>query len=359
MNNNFLYLIIFILFSATFQAEAQSNFRKYSNEFLKIGVGGKYLGMGGALATGENDASAVFYNPAAIANTEHTTAAVMHTSYFAGIANFDYAGVVMPLKNEQTVGLSLIRFGIDNIPNTIELYNPDNTINYDNIKSFSVADYALFFTYAKKMNQINGLQIGGNAKIIHRSYGSFATAWGFGLDASAQITKENYRIGLFLQDITTSFNAWRFNFTEKEKQVFASTNNDIPSTSIELTAPSIHFGGAYKFLLNQGNISIEPNIKFTAYTDQRNVLISTKAASIDMAFGAEIGFWKTAFLRTGIYNFTKATNDLGESYISFMPSLGVGLNIQNLQINYSYNNVANAGVGLYSHVVSASYTFKK
>jgi hypothetical protein len=78
-----------------------------------------------------------------------------------------------------------------------------------------------------------------------------------------------------------------------------------------------------------------------------------------MAFGAEIGFWKTAFLRTGVYNFTKATNDLGESYLSFMPSLGVGLNIQNLQINYSYNNVASAGVGLYSHVVSASYTFKK
>lgn len=359
MNKYLFYIITIIFLTANFHAEAQSNFRKYSNEFLKIGVGGKYLGMGGALATGENDASTVFYNPAAIANFEHTTAAAMHTSYFAGIANFDYAGIVIPLKNEQAFGVSLIRFGIDNIPNTIELYNPDNTINYDNIKSFSVADYALTFTYAKKLNFIEGLQLGGNAKIIHRSYGSFANAWGFGIDASAQITKEKYRIGVFLQDITTSFNAWSFNFTDKEKQVFASTNNEIPATSIELTAPSIHFGGAYKFLLNEGNISIEPNLKFSAYTDQRNVLIATKAASIDMAFGTEIGFWKTAFLRTGIYNFTKATNDLGESYLSFMPSLGVGLNIQNLQINYSYNNVANAGVGLYSHVVSASYTFKK
>lgn len=359
MNNYFFYFLSLILIGFANEIQAQSNFRKYSNEFLKIGVGGKYLGMGGALAAGENDVTSVFYNPASIANTENITAGAMHTSYFAGIANFDYAGAVIPMKNEQAIGVSLIRFGIDNIPNTIELYNPDNTINYDNIKSFSVADYALFFTYAKKMDIIEGLQIGGNAKIIHRSYGSFASAWGFGIDASAQITKENYRLGVFLQDITTSFNAWSFNFTEKEKEVFANTNNDIPVSSIELTAPSIHFGGAYKFLLNQGNISIEPNLKFTAYTDKRNVLISANPVSVDMAFGAEIGFWKTAYLRTGVYNFTKATNDLGESYLSFMPSLGVGIHIQKLQLNYSYNNVANAGVGLYSHVVSASYTFKK
>ena len=124
--------IVILLLFVCLITHAQT-IRKYSNEFLKIGVGGKYLSTGGALTTSESDPAAVFYNPAAVGAFDRVAVSAMHNSYFAGIANFDYAGVIFPLKYKKNIGVSLIRFGIDNIPNTIQLYNPDGSINYDKI----------------------------------------------------------------------------------------------------------------------------------------------------------------------------------------------------------------------------------
>ena len=57
-------------------------------------------------------------------------------------------------------------------------------INYNNIQSFSSADYAFLFSFAQKLKETENKNIsfGLNAKIIHRSVGKFAKAWGFGLD---------------------------------------------------------------------------------------------------------------------------------------------------------------------------------
>lgn len=332
--------------------------RKYSNEFLKIGVGGRYMGLGGALAASENDPTSVFFNPSGLSTISSTSIAAMHNSYFAGIANFDYAGIAIPIKENQTAAVSLIRLGVDNIPNTIDLYNPDGTINYDNIKLFSIADMALFLSFAKKMRDTMGLSIGGNAKIIHRSYGSFAKAWGFGIDLGAQMIGEKYKIGLFAQDITTTTALWGFSFTTKEDSVLRATDNEIPKSSAEITLPSLHFGGQYTFSLAKNKVQLSPLAKISAYADKRNVLLAGPL-SIDASIGLETKFFDIIFLRFGANNFTKAVDNLGQEYLSFMPSLGLGFSINQFDFHYSYNNIANTGVGLYSHVFSAVYRFQK
>lgn len=351
--------IVFLLaiVVGTSQAWSQAT-RKYSNEFLKIGVGGRYLGLGGAVAAGEDDPTAVFYNPSALSTISSTSISAMHNSYFAGIANFDYAGIAIPIKENQTVAASFIRMGIDNIPNTINLYNADGTINYDNIQEFSVSDMALFLSFAKKVKDTLGLSLGGNLKIIHRSYGSFGKAWGFGVDIGAQIVGEKYRIGVFAQDLTTTFSTWSFSFTDEEKKVLQATNNEIPSSSSEITLPSFHIGGQYSFSLAKGKVGITPLAKLSAYSDKRNVLIAGPL-SLDASLGLETKLFDIAFLRFGASNFTKATNVLGEEYLSFMPSLGVGVKFNQFDIDYSYNNIGNAGIGLYSHVFSGVFRFKK
>ena len=53
--------------------------------------------------------------------------------------------------------------------------------------------------------------------MIHRSVGKFAKAWGFGLDAGLQIRSKNWKFGIAARDITTTFNAWSYSFTDKEK----------------------------------------------------------------------------------------------------------------------------------------------
>ena len=80
-------------------------------------------------------------------------------------------------------------------------------INYDRINLFSAADYALTFSYARKL-PVPGWNYGVNAKVIRRIIGDFASSWGFGLDLGIQFESNDWKFGLMARDITTTFNAW-------------------------------------------------------------------------------------------------------------------------------------------------------
>src|SRR5438105_4971582 len=167
-----------------------AQFRKYSNEFLNIGAGARGLAMGGAQVASVNDGTAGYWNPAGLVYVkDHPQLNLMHAEYFAGIGKYDYGSLVIPLKdNKRVLGLSILRFAVDDIPNTIFLVEADGSINYNNITSFSAADYAFLLSLAQsvKLKDDNKkLSFGGNVKIIHRKAGDFATGWGFGIDLGA------------------------------------------------------------------------------------------------------------------------------------------------------------------------------
>ena len=156
---------------------------KYSNEFLSIGVGARSLGMANSCIATINDVNSSYWNPAGLTMiNDDLELGLMHSEYFAGIAKYDYLGSAFKLKDSASMAVSIIRFGVDNIPNTLELIDNEGNVRYDRIKSFSVADYAFLISYAKKA-KIAGLRYGANVKIIRRKAGDFASAWGFGLDA--------------------------------------------------------------------------------------------------------------------------------------------------------------------------------
>jgi len=76
--------------------------------------------------------------------------ALMHADYFAGIGKYDFVGLALPSKNgNKTLGISFMRFAVDDIPNTLYLVNPDGSIDYNNISTFSSADYALLLSYSQ------------------------------------------------------------------------------------------------------------------------------------------------------------------------------------------------------------------
>src|SRR6202007_2538935 len=95
------------------------------------------------------------------------------------------------------------------------------------------------------------LNFGVNAKIIHRTAGDFATAWGFGFDAAAQLSGNRWKLGVVAKDVTTTFNAWSFSLNEAIREVFYETQNEIPGKSTELTAPQLMVGGSYSFKINK------------------------------------------------------------------------------------------------------------
>ena len=331
--------------------------RKYSNEFLSLGVGARALAMGNAQNASVSDVTAGFWNPAGLAQLEYVQVGAMHSEWFAGIAKYDYASIALPISNgKRALGLSAIRFGVDDIPNTLFIIEPDGSINYDNVTTFSAADYAFLLSYAQKINKLN---VGANVKVIHRSVGSFAKSWGFGLDVGAQLAvNKNLTLGLTIKDLTTTVNAWSFDFTEEEKEMLALTDNVIPSSSTELTGQRAILGAAYNFNITEKlALLAEANFDFT-FDGKRNVLVKSDFMSIDPHFGLELGFNKSIFLRGGMNNIQQFTDDLtGSTLTSTQPNAGIGIKIKELQIDYAFTGFNRVDDGVYSHIFSLVFNF--
>ena len=359
------YLFLFILVLALPFAPVHG--QKYSNEFLSIGVGAQATGMGNARVASVNDVTAGFWNPAGLTGIQsNLQVAFMHSEWFAGIGKYDYFSVAAPINNQKSVlGFSFIRFGIDNIPNTLSLYEDDGTINYNNISPFSAADYGLLFSYAHNVS--NKLKLGGNVKVVHRKIGPFANAWGFGLDLGMQYRIKSFRLGILGKDITSTFNAWNFRFTEEEQQTLQLTDNEVPESSVEITKPQIIIGvafekdfklGARKFAnSDEGRthrtIGLLAEANFNITTDgQRNVLVSADPVSMNPALGLEFNYNDFIFLRGGINNFQKSTDILGNEFWAMQPTGGIGVKIFKVQIDYALTNLGDQQENFFSHVIS-------
>ena len=348
-------------------AAVSAQFRKYSNEFLNIGAGARGLAMGSAQVASVDDGTSGYWNPAGLSGVkDNPSINIMHAEYFAGIGKFDYAAVAVPVQdNRRTLGISLLRFAVDDIPNTLFLVAPDGSINFDNIQTFSSADYALLLSFAQTIKETEDQRwsFGVNAKVIRRVVGKFASAWGFGIDAGLQMHSNNWRFGIVARDITTTFNAWSFKFTDKEKEALYLTKNDIPVKSTELTAPRLVIGGGYNFdISNSVKLLAEANLNLT-FDGKRNTILSSSAVSADPSIGLEASISDVFYVRAGVTNFQKALADgdtLNQKKVwIYQPSLGAGVKIKNVTLDYAYSNLANQSNPLYTHVFSLRFNLAK
>jgi hypothetical protein len=334
--------------------------RKYSNEFLAIGVGARAFAMSNTTVAVVDDVTAGYWNPAGLTLVPaDVQVALMHAEYFAGIAKYDYGAFTSKIEKGGSLGFSVIRFAVDDIPDTSELIDAEGNINWDRIKSFSASDLAFIFSYARK-SKIQGLRLGGNAKIVRRKAGDFASSWGFGIDAAAQYDYKNWKFGLMARDITTTFNAWNFTLTDQMKEVFTITGNEIPSNSLELTLPKFIIGAGRKFTFFD-KFNVFPVLDADISTDgKRNVLIKGDPFSIDPHFGVELSYVNIVFLRGGIGNIQKETDITDKKVTTVQPNIGIGVNIKDIvYIDYALTDIGNSSIALYSNIFSLKVNLDK
>ncbi len=333
--------------------------QKYSNEFLQIGVGGRALSMGNAVVASSDDIYSTYWNPSGLLGLQHNVSlGLMHSSYFGGLAAYDFGAAVIKNSDSSAFAISVLRFGVDDIPNTLDLVDANGNFDFSKLRSFSVADYAILFSYARKFNKYPNIDWGANLKIIRRIVGEFASAWGFGFDLSVRYTYQAFILGATLRDATSTFNAWTYN-TETFEEAFIKTGNEIPQNGLEINRPRLITGIAYDYPIKEKfSILGEVNADFT-FDGKRNTLIKSSFASIDPHVGVELSYLKKFFIRTGIFNIQHVVNASGKNVLNIQPSIGAGIRHKSFAIDYAFTDIGNASAALYSHVISIRFGLER
>lgn len=358
MLNKFFFLVVFIL--SLFVGYSQIITPKYANEFLFLGVGARGFAMAGSVQSSVSDVTSAYWNPSLLhqMKTERQIH-FMHNNYFAGLAKYDYGAIGFRRDDSSAFAISYLRFGVDDIPNTIDLFDAQMNLHYDRISTFSVVDAALLISYGKKIN--NKLSLGGSVKIIRRRMGDFALAWGSGIDLACTYIIQKWIFSVVARDVTTTFSAWRYSISDRMKEVFILTGNLIPENKLELTLPRIQISAARSFsFAHYYSLLLDASITIT--TDgKRNTLLRTNLLSLSPQIGIELSYKKFVFIRTGINYLQLETQKNGKTIMTFRPNVGMGVNIQNrLFIEYALTDLGlNSTLAQNSNVFSFLFAFNR
>jgi Type IX secretion system membrane protein PorP/SprF len=310
MIKKFALTVITFLFILT-QANSQTVIGKYAGEFMNIGVGGRPLAMGGAFAGVANDITAGYYNPSGLARINYPEISLMHDERYGNLVNYDYAAVALPWDTDMSFGLSVMRLGIDGIPDTRNALidvngngkiDDNDRLDYSAITEFSDQDWAFYLTFAKKASE--DLYYGISVKYIRRDLAEYY-ANGVGFDVGALYNAiDDLWVGANIQDVTTTLVAW-------------STGRN------ELISPTAKIGASYGYHILNGTLT--PALDFDIRFENRQYAstFNLGPVSFDMHAGLEFNYNDLFSIRGG-YNDVKQF------------TVGAGIKLPKLNIDYSF-----------------------
>lgn len=331
MRRTGIYIILFISLALPLRAQTVED---YAGEFLELGVGARSLALGGAGAAISEDATAGYWNPAALNVLKFPMVTAMHETRFDGTVQYDYAAFALPMNSVSTAAISILHIGVNNILDTrnalVDLNNngqldPGEYLDYNKVSSFSNYDWVAMLSYAKAVDST--LSWGVNAKMVYRRLDLQTTGSGLGFDLAARYKPTDaLTIAAVAQDITTTL----LSYTTGTK---------------ELVSPTLKLGGAYEWnITSDGNHRLMPTADIDLRFENRgqDAQLYVGPLSADFHEGLEYQF-KNLFAIRGGYNDMK------------MWSVGAGITISKLHIDYAYLG-ANAQDQLGStHRISVSF----
>lgn len=293
---------------------------KYAAEFLKIPVGARAVGMGGAFSAIADDATAPYWNPAGMVYLPYKEAFLQHAEQFGNLVNHDFGGVVFPLhasdSHRSAFGVSLTRVAVDDIPITPRPgglkpgdwldYGTDNDpttpgngqgngqwdpgerllITSDDLFMASSADMALGISFARQRGR--HFAWGGTVKFVRQSLpdtvvGQHVTSFGAGLDAAMlYMPTDAITLSAVMHDLTTTYITWS-------------------NGTRELVAPNLTTGGAINFYPGEGQAltwGLDLAWDFEGRTLDSQLKLG--GVNVDLRTGLEYWYRNTLALRSGV-----------------------------------------------------------
>ncbi len=285
-----------------------------------------------AYAALAGDVTAGYWNPAGLSRMEYPQITLMHDERFGGLVNYDYTAAAMPMGAQHTLGLSVVRLGVDDIADTRAAWTDlnhnglieSNELDNGKITYYNVADWAFLLSYARRVS--DQLSYGASVKLIRREAGD-ASATGIGFDVGVQYrATESLTLGANLQDATTTLVAW-------------STGTN------ELVSPTLKLGAAWTVDALAGRLTPvgDVDIRFENRGAAANAHLG--AVSFDFHAGAEYSFRDLIAVRAGL-------SDIGSL------NVGTGIHLPKFDIDYSFAKYDGDEQLGNTHRVSLTFTFQ-
>lgn len=293
---------------------------KYAAEFLKIPVGARAVGMGGAFSAVADDATSPYWNPAGMVYLPYKEGFLQHSEQFGSLVNHNFGGVVFPLKNGEerrsAFGVTLTWVGIDDIPITPRPgglrpgdwldYGTDNDpttpgngqgnnvwdpgerllISSDDLFLASSTDLALGVSYARQRGR--HLAWGGTVKFVRQSLpdtlpGEHVTSFGAGLDAALiYMPTDAVTMSAVMHDLTTTYLTWS-------------------NGTRELVAPNLTTGTAINFYPAKGHaLTWGTDLAWDFEGRKLDSELKLGFLNADLRVGLEYWYRNTLALRSGL-----------------------------------------------------------
>ncbi len=261
---------------------------KYAGEPFNLGFGARPLGRGAAFVAAPGDATAPYWNPAALASVTTPQIAAMHAETFGALLNHDVAAVVWPSTEARSFAIGGLFYYLGG--GGIHITAIDSTTDRPYVlRTENHGDYqaAVSVGYAIRPK----VHLGVTGKFIYRSVAS-ADAYGLGLDVGAQwLIHSRATLAVKLADASGTYLSYNTGTTET-------------------IVPHADLGGEFRFPYRDWSVTAA--LQAETYFENRRggSQLWAGAVSADLHAGVEVGYRDIVFGRLGS-DIGKVTAGLG------------------------------------------------